>query len=77
MGVVGNNPGVATTTELERRLGPLDGAAIIISNVIGGGILFLPPVIAASVPSAPAFLSTWTVGGLLALAGALALLIGH
>jgi APA family basic amino acid/polyamine antiporter len=64
-----------TTTEpgsLERRLGPLDGAAIIISNVIGGGILFLPPVIAASVPSAPAFLSTWILGGLLAFAGAMA-----
>jgi len=64
-----------TTTEpgsLERRLGPLDGAAIIISNVIGGGILFLPPVIASSVPNAPWFLSTWIVGGLLAFAGALA-----
>jgi APA family basic amino acid/polyamine antiporter len=70
-----NNPGVptATTSEsLERRLGPLDGAAIIVSNVIGGGILFLPPQIAASVPSAMMFLSTWVVGGLLAFMGALA-----
>jgi APA family basic amino acid/polyamine antiporter len=62
----------STPTTLERRLGPLDGAAIIVSNVIGGGILFLPPVIAASVPSAPWFLSTWVAGGLLAFAGALA-----
>ena len=51
------NPGVTTTTtaaaqSLERRLGPLDAAAIIVSNVIGGGILFSPPQIAASVPSA-------------------------
>jgi APA family basic amino acid/polyamine antiporter len=64
-----------TTTQqatLERRLGPFDGAAIIVSNVIGGGILFLPPVIAASVPNGPAFLSTWIVGGLLAFAGAMA-----
>jgi basic amino acid/polyamine antiporter, APA family len=67
---------VTTTTQasssLERRLGPFDGAAIIVSNVIGGGILFLPPQIAASVPSALVFLSTWLAGGLLAFAGAMA-----
>ena len=64
----------ATQTEqsLQRRLGPFDGAAIIVSNVIGGGILFLPPQIAASVPSALMFLSTWLAGGLLAFAGAMA-----
>jgi hypothetical protein len=27
---------------LERRLGPIDGAAIVVSNVIGGGIFFVP-----------------------------------
>jgi len=68
---------VATTTAtappaLERRLGPLDAAALIVSNVIGGGILFSPPQIAASVPSALLFLSTWVAGGLLAFAGAMA-----
>lgn len=57
---------------LERRLGPLDAAAIIVSNVIGGGILIAPPAIAASVPSALLFLSTWATGGLLAFAGAIA-----
>jgi APA family basic amino acid/polyamine antiporter len=57
---------------LERRLGPLDAAAVIVSNVIGGGILFTPPQIAASVPSALLFLSTWAVGGLLAFFGAMA-----
>ena len=57
---------------LERRLGPLDAAAIIVSNVIGGGILFTPPQVAAAVPSAPLFLLTWAVGGFLAFAGALA-----
>ena len=71
------NPGVPTTTAtsthtLERRLGPLDAAAIIVSNVIGAGILFSPPQIAASVPSALLFLSTWLAGGLLAFAGAMA-----
>jgi len=57
---------------LDRRLGPLDAAAIIVSNVIGGGILFTPPQIAASVPHAGLFLSTWVAGGLLAFAGAMA-----
>ena len=64
-----------TTAEppsLVRRLGPLDGAAIIVSNVIGGGILFTPPLIAASVPNPVLFLSTWLAGGLLAFLGALA-----
>ncbi len=57
---------------LDRRLGPLDAAAVIVSNVIGGGILFTPPQIAASVPSAVLFLSTWAVGGVLAFFGAMA-----
>ena len=60
-----------TTQTLERRLGPLDGAAIIVSNVIGGGILFFPVLIAASVPDAKLFLSTWVVGGFLAFCGAM------
>ncbi len=57
---------------LERRLGPFDAAAIIVSNVIGGGILFTPPQVAAAVPNAFLFLATWLVGGLLAFAGAMA-----
>ena len=56
---------------LERRLGPLDAAAIIVSNVIGGGILFTPPQVAAAVPAAFPFLTTWIAGGLLAFAGAM------
>jgi len=58
--------------ELERRLGPLDAAAIIVSNVIGGGILFTPPQVAMLVPDAALFLSTWIAGGALAFAGAMA-----
>jgi APA family basic amino acid/polyamine antiporter len=61
-----------TTTTLERRLGPLDAAAIIVANVIGGGILFTPPLIAAGIPNAGLFLFTWVVGGALAFAGATA-----
>jgi APA family basic amino acid/polyamine antiporter len=57
---------------LERRLGPLDAAAIIVSNVIGGGILFTPPQVAAMVPGSWWFLGIWLVGGGLAFAGAMA-----
>ena len=57
---------------LERRLGPLDAAAIIVSNVIGGGILFTPPQVASSVPAPWWFLATWVAGGALAFAGAMA-----
>ncbi|MCA1583366.1 MAG: amino acid permease [Acidobacteria bacterium] len=57
---------------LERRLGPLDAAAIIVSNVIGAGILFTPPQVAANVPNAWWFLGAWLAGGALAFAGAMA-----
>jgi basic amino acid/polyamine antiporter, APA family len=57
---------------LDRRLGPLDAAAIIVANVIGGGILFTPPQVAAAVPNAFWFLAAWLAGGALAFAGAMA-----
>jgi APA family basic amino acid/polyamine antiporter len=57
---------------LERRLGPFDAAGIIVANVIGGGILFFPPGIAANTPETWVFLSTWVAGGFLAFCGALA-----
>jgi len=65
-----------TTTDtphvLERRLGPLDAAAIIVANVIGGGILFRSPAIAAAIPDAAWFLLAWVAGGVLAFMGAMA-----
>ena len=57
---------------LERRLGPFDAAAIIVSNVIGGGILFTPPLVAATIPHPWLFLGVWAVGGALAFMGAMA-----
>src|SRR5437879_2270665 len=57
---------------LARRLGPLDAAAIIVANVIGGGILFTPPQVAAMVPRPRWFLAVWIAGGALAFAGAMA-----
>ena len=57
---------------LVRGLGPLDGAAIVVSNVIGSGIFIVPAFIAQSVPNVWAMLGVWLVGGLLAFAGAMA-----
>ena len=57
---------------LERRLGPLDAAAIVISNVIGVGIFITPGFVATLVPNRTAILGVWVVGGSLAFAGALA-----
>jgi APA family basic amino acid/polyamine antiporter len=57
---------------LDRRLGPADAAAVVVSNVIGSGILITPAFIAASAPNATALLGAWLVGGLLAFAGAMA-----
>lgn len=57
---------------LDRRLGPLDAAAIVVSNVIGGGIFFVPVIVAQMVPNGTAMLAVWLLGGALAFAGAMA-----
>jgi basic amino acid/polyamine antiporter, APA family len=57
---------------LDRRLGPIDAAAIVISNVIGGGIFFVPIIVAQMVPHPGAMIATWLLGGALALTGAMA-----
>jgi basic amino acid/polyamine antiporter, APA family len=57
---------------LEPRLGVLDAAAIVVSNVIGGGIFFVPQIVAAIAPHPFALLGVWLLGGLLSFAGAMA-----
>jgi basic amino acid/polyamine antiporter, APA family len=57
---------------LDRRLGPVDAAAIVVSNVIGGGIFFVPVIVAGLVPNPTAMLAVWLAGGALAFAGAMA-----
>ncbi len=57
---------------LDRRLGPLDAAVIVISNVIGVGIFTTPGFVAAKVPNPAWMLGVWACGGALAFAGALA-----
>ena len=62
----------ASSPSLVRRLRPLDAAAIILSNVIGGGIFYVPILVAALVPVALGMLGVWVLGGVLAFAGAMA-----
>ncbi len=62
----------APSQQLDRRLGPVDAAAIVISNVIGVGIFTSPGIIAQIVPHPAGMLTVWLAGGLLAFAGAMA-----
>jgi APA family basic amino acid/polyamine antiporter len=59
-------------TDLDRRLGALDAAAIVVSNVIGGGIFFVPILVARQVSDGRAILLVWAIGGAFAFAGAMA-----
>jgi APA family basic amino acid/polyamine antiporter len=61
-----------TVASLERRLGPLDAAAIVVSNVIGGGIFFVPILVAQFVHDSRAMLLVWLLGGAFSFAGAMA-----
>lgn len=60
------------SASLDRRLGPFDASAIVISNAIGVGIFTTPGVVAAMLPNGAAMLAVWAFGGALAFAGALA-----
>src|SRR5262245_19712030 len=60
------------TPSLERRLGPLDAAAVVVANVIGVGIFTTPALVATIVPNPAANLCVWVAGGALAFVGALA-----
>ena len=55
-----------------RQYGALDGAALVVATVIGSGIFTVPAIVARLVPSGPGILAVWLLGGVLALAGALA-----
>ena len=67
-----NDQAARQGTGLVRRLGPLDAAAIVISNVIGGGIFFVPIIVAQLVPNPLSMIAVWIFGGALAFFGAMA-----
>jgi len=61
-----------SSPSLERRLGPVDAAAVVIANVVGVGIFTTPAFVATIVPNPQALLGVWVCGGALAFAGSLA-----
>ena len=65
-------PSTTSSPSLVRRLGALDGASIIVSNVIGSGIFLVPVFIAVWIPNVWLMLAAWVVGGGLVFAGAMA-----
>lgn len=65
-------PSATSPPSLARSLGALDGASIIVSNVIGSGIFLVPALVAVWVPNVWLMLAAWLAGGGLAFAGAMA-----
>src|SRR5918911_3783446 len=60
-------------TSLPRRLDLLGAVAVLIGSTIGSGIFRSPASIADRLPGALPLMAVWTVGGVLALCGALTL----
>jgi APA family basic amino acid/polyamine antiporter len=61
----------AATGPVAQRLTALDGAALVVSTVIGAGIFLVPSLIASLTGGPAAFFGVWVVGALLSLAGAM------
>lgn len=57
-------------TTYARRLGLFSATMAVIGGIIGGGIFRTPASVAERVGTAPLFLTSWVLGGLVALAGA-------
>jgi len=58
---------------LSRELGLADATAIVVGTIIGSGIFLVPGAVAGQLESFGTVMLVWLVGGLLSLAGALAL----
>ncbi|MGH7653162.1 MAG: APC family permease [Gemmatimonadaceae bacterium] len=58
-------------TELRRELGVFSASLLVVGGIIGSGIFFIPAVTASALPTSGWILAVWTLGGVVALAGAL------
>ncbi len=58
-------------TELRRELGLFSAALLVVGGIIGSGIFFTPAETARALPTSGWVLAVWTLGGAVALAGAL------
>jgi APA family basic amino acid/polyamine antiporter len=61
----------AAATGLVRDLGPLQAMAVVVSTIIGTGIFLVAAPMARATGSASLVLTTWLVGTVIALCGAL------
>ncbi|PYO08961.1 MAG: amino acid permease [Gemmatimonadetes bacterium] len=58
-------------TQYIRRLSLFDTTMVVIGGIIGAGIFLNPAIVAQRVHTAPFILTTWVIGGAVALVGAL------
>lgn len=73
MGPVTRNSASARPPGLDRRLGAVSGAGVIVGLMVGSGIFRVPSVVAGHVESVVPVAGLWVAGGGLALLGALSL----
>jgi APA family basic amino acid/polyamine antiporter len=66
-------PPAKSYADLPRRLGVVDGAAILVGAVIGSGIFVVPSLIARRIPEPGLVLAIWLFAGLLVICGGLVL----
>ena len=59
-------------TELRRELGLASCTLMVVGGIIGSGIFFTPAEVARALPTGTWILAVWAIGGVVALAGALA-----
>ena len=57
---------------LRRELGVFSCTLMVVGGIIGSGIFFTPAEVARALPTGGWILAVWAIGGLVALAGALA-----
>lgn len=58
-------------SELRRELGVFSASLLVVGGIIGSGIFFTPAETARALPTSGWVLAVWTLGGIVALAGAL------
>jgi APA family basic amino acid/polyamine antiporter len=61
-----------SATELPRKLGLVDSAAIVVGTIIGSGIFLVPNLVARNLPSPGWIIGVWIFTGVLSFFGALA-----
>lgn len=66
---MGSDPG---TRGLRRELGLASCTLMVVGGIIGSGIFFTPAEVARALPAGGWILAVWAIGGVVALAGALA-----